>query len=236
MVVRHISVPRVLQPVVERLRAAPPSRTIGAVVGGTAIAVAAWWLVRVPPPPVESTLPTIAPTGATSTGAAASTVTAPAPVLDVVVHVAGEVRNPGVYTLSPGARVVDALAAAGGPTTAADLDRVNLAVPLGDAVQVYVPRRGRRSPSRAPQPGVNAPTLPAPGAAASGSANGAALVSLNSATAQQLDDLPGVGPATAAAIIGHRERNGPFASVDDLLAVPGIGPSKLARLRDLVVP
>jgi len=232
--VRRIPVPRVLQPVVDRLRAAPPSRTVGAVVGGTVIAVAAWWLVRVPPPPVEATLPTIAPAGATLTGAAASTVTAPA--LGVVVHVAGEVRNPGVYTLSPGARVVDALAAAGGPTTAADLDRVNLAVPLGDAVQVYVPRRGRRSPSRAPQPGVNAPTLPAPGAAASGSANGAALVSLNSATAQQLDDLPGVGPATAAAIIGHRERNGPFASVDDLLAVPGIGPSKLARLRDLVVP
>ena len=92
------------------------------------------------------------------------------------------------------------------------------------------------SPSRAPQPGVNAPTRPAPGAAAPGGANGAALVSLNTATAQQLDDLPGVGPATAAAIIGHRERNGPFASVDDLLSVPGIGPSKLARLRDLVVP
>jgi competence protein ComEA len=221
----------VLQPVVDRLRAAPPSRTIGAVAGGTIIAVAAWWLVRVPPPPVEATLPTIAPVSALGVAA-----TAPAPALDVVVHVAGEVRNPGVYSLSPGARVVDALAAAGGPTASADLDRVNLAVPLGDAVQVYVPRRGRRTPSRAPQPGVNAPTLPAPAIGAPGAATGVALVSLNSATAQQLDDLPGVGPATAAAIIGHRERNGPFASVDDLLAVPGIGPSKLARLRDLVVP
>jgi competence protein ComEA len=228
----------VLQPVVDRMRAAPPSRTIGAVVGGTAIAVAAWWLVRVPPPPVEATLPTIAPAGAPAGGANASggaTATL-APATDVVVHVAGEVRNPGVYSLSPGARVIDALAAAGGPTAAADLDRVNLAVPLGDAVQVYVPHRGRRSPSRAPQPGVNAPTLPAPAAGAPGAVNGTALVSLNSATAQQLDDLPGVGPATAAAIIGHRERNGPFTSVDDLLAVPGIGPSKLARLRDLVVP
>jgi competence protein ComEA len=221
----------VLQPVVDRLRAAPPSRAIGAVVGGTIVAVAAWWLVRVPPPPVEATLPTIAPVSALGVAA-----TAPAPALDVVVHVAGEVRNPGVYSLSPGARVVDALAAAGGPTASADLDRVNLAVPLGDAVQVYVPRRGRRTPSRAPQPGVNAPTLPAPAIGAPGAATGVALVSLNSATAQQLDDLPGVGPATAAAIIGHRERNGPFASVDDLLAVPGIGPSKLARLRDLVVP
>ncbi len=220
-----------LQPVVDRLRAAPPSRAIGAVVGGTIVAVAAWWLVRVPPPPVEATLPTIAPVSALGVAA-----TAPAPALDVVVHVAGEVRNPGVYSLSPGARVVDALAAAGGPTASADLDRVNLAVPLGDAVQVYVPRRGRRTPSRAPQPGVNAPTLPAPAIGAPGAATGVALVSLNSATAQQLDDLPGVGPATAAAIIGHRERNGPFASVDDLLAVPGIGPSKLARLRDLVVP
>jgi len=221
----------VLQPVVDRLRAAPPSRAIGAVAGGTIVAVAAWWLVRVPPPPVEATLPTIAPVSALGVAA-----TAPAPALDVVVHVAGEVRNPGVYSLSPGARVVDALAAAGGPTASADLDRVNLAVPLGDAVQVYVPRRGRRTPSRAPQPGVNAPTLPAPAIGAPGAATGVALVSLNSATAQQLDDLPGVGPATAAAIIGHRERNGPFASVDDLLAVPGIGPSKLARLRDLVVP
>lgn len=235
---RPIPVPRVLQPVVDRVRAAPPSRTIGAVLGGTVIAVAAWWLVRVPPPPVEATLPTIAPVGASMTGASASGVaaTAPAPALDVVVHVAGEVRNPGVYSLSPGARVVDALAAAGGPTASADLDRVNLAVPLGDAVQVYVPRRGRRSPSRAPQPGVNAPSLPAPATGAPGAATGSTLVSLNTATAQQLDDLPGVGPATAAAIIGHRERNGPFASVDDLLAVPGIGPSKLARLRDLVAP
>ena len=227
--------PRAVQPLVDRLRAAPPSRTIGAVVGGTVIAVVAWWLVRVPPPAVESTLPTIAPAASAATGDGAP-VASMAPALDVVVHVAGEVRNPGVYSLSPGARVVDALAAAGGPTASADLDRVNLAVPLGDAVQVYVPRRGRRTPSRAPQPGVNAPTLPAPAIGAPGAATGVALVSLNSATAQQLDDLPGVGPATAAAIIGHRERNGPFASVDDLLAVPGIGPSKLARLRDLVVP
>jgi len=230
--VRSFPVPRVVQPIVDRLRATPPSRTIGAVAGGTVIAVAAWWMVRVPPPPVEATLPTVAPAAAVTTISAATS----ARTLDVVVHVAGEVRNPGVYSLSPGARVVDALAAAGGPTASADVDRVNLAVPLGDAVQVYVPRRGRRTPSRAPQPGVNAPSLPALATGAPGAAAGSALVSLNSATAQQLDDLPGVGPATAAAIIGHRERNGPFVSVDELLAVPGIGPSKLARLRDLVVP
>ncbi|MBU6202357.1 MAG: SLBB domain-containing protein, partial [Acidobacteria bacterium] len=185
--------------------------------GGTLIAVAAWWLVRVPPPPVEATLPTIAPAGASAAGASASAgaaaIAVPAPALDIVVHVAGEVRNPGVYSLSPGARVVDALAAAGGPTSSADLDRVNLAVPLGDAVQVYVPRRGRRSPTRTPQPGVNAPSLPTPAAGTASGTTGSTLVSLNSATAQQLDDLPGVGPATAAAIIGHRERNGPFASV-----------------------
>ena len=231
--------PRAVQPLVDRLRAAPPSRTIGAVVGGTVIAVVAWWLVRVPPPAVESTLPTIAPAASAATGDGAPVPSA-VPALDVVVHVAGEVRSPGVYSLAPGARVVDALAAAGGPTPAADLDRVNLAVPLGDAVQVYVPRRGRRAPSRAPQPlpqpGVNAPSMPAPATGATDAANGSALVNLNSATAQQLDDLPGVGPATAAAIIGHRERNGPFQSVDDLLAVPGIGPTKLARLRDLVAP
>lgn len=232
-----------LQPLVDRVRATPPYRTIGAVVGGTLVAVAAWWLVRVPPPPVESALPTIAPAVASAsaaTGGGASVAAALAPPTDVVVHVAGEVRNPGVYSLAPGARVVDALAAAGGPTASADLDRVNLAVPLGDAVQVFVPRVGRRASPRAttplPQPGVNAPSLPTPAAGVAGGANSSTLVSLNSATAQQLDELPGVGPATAAAIIAHRERHGPFQSVDDLLAVPGIGPTKLARLRDLVAP
>jgi len=240
--VLRLSLPQAVQTVIDRVRLAPLSRTIGAVIGGAVIAIAAWWLVRVPPPPVESTLPTIAPAShgapAGMAGAGASPVSVVA--RDVVVHVAGEVRHPGVYSLSAGARVIDALAAAGGPTSAADLDRVNLAVPLGDAVQVYVPRRGARATPRAtqplPQPGVNVPIAPAPSGGAPSIAVAPEMISLSTATAPQLDALPGVGPATAAAIIAYRERHGPFATVDDLLAVPGIGPSKLARLRDRVVP
>jgi competence protein ComEA len=142
----------------------------------------------------------------------------------LVVHVVGAVRRPGLYHLREGTRVADAVARAGGATAKAELALLNLAAPLGDGQQVVVP-------ARAPAlPGGTAPAPSAVGAAPTGP------VQLSTATAEQLDSLPGVGPATAQKIIAYRDAHGPFRSVDDLDAVPGIGPARLEQLRDLVVP
>lgn len=141
----------------------------------------------------------------------------------VIVHVAGAVRRPGVYEVAGTARVVDAVEAAGGATSRANLDSVNLARLLVDGEQIFIPRRGQTGggadSARTPGGGASAPSGP---------------VNVNSAGADRLQSLPGVGPATARAIIEHRQRNGPFASVDDLLEVPGIGPAKLEAMRGLV--
>lgn len=145
----------------------------------------------------------------------------------VLVHVAGAVVAPGVHLLPAGARVHDAIAAAGGPRPEADLDRLNLAAPLADGTQVYVAFSGAGGSGAVGGPGGEG--------AGSGAAPGGP-VSLSTADAASLDALPGVGPSTAAAIIAHREANGPFTSVDDLLEVRGIGSAKLEGLRDLVVP
>jgi len=137
----------------------------------------------------------------------------------LVVHVVGAVRRAGLFRLRDGSRVADALARAGGPTRHADLAAVNLAAPLVDGEQVVVPRRG---------PGGSAAVSVAPGAGAK--------VSLGSATVEQLDELPGVGPVTAQKIVDWRSTHGPFRSVDDLDDVPGIGPARIEQLRDLVTP
>jgi competence protein ComEA len=136
------------------------------------------------------------------------------------VHVVGAVRRAGLFRLQEGARVADAVARAGGPTRRADLSAVNLAAPLADGQQVVVPRRG---------PGG------VPAALAGGSGPGA-KVSLASATVEQLDELPGIGPVTAQKIVDWRTSHGPFRSVDDLDAVPGVGPARIEQLRDLVTP
>jgi competence protein ComEA len=145
----------------------------------------------------------------------------PAPKL-VVVHVVGAVRRPGLFRLADGSRVADAVRRAGGSTRHADLSLINLAAPLADGLQVVVPRR---------QPGGAAG---AGGAAPGGAPSGP--VHLNTATLEQLDALPGVGPVTAQKILDYRTENGAFTSVDDLDAVPGIGPARLANLRELVAP
>jgi len=146
---------------------------------------------------------------------------------ELVVHVVGAVASPGVQRLPAGSRVVDALEAAGGPTAEADLARLNLAAPLSDGQQVYVVRVGEDPPL--PPAGA----VPGSHAGPDGSAP-VALVDLNTATAEQLETLPGVGPATASAILAHRQQAGPFSSVDQLIEVRGIGEVKLAQLRDLV--
>ena len=143
--------------------------------------------------------------------------------------------KPGVYVLLATARVIDALQAAGGATNQADLVVVNLAAPLVDAAQVFIPRMGSTPRVTLPRPhaGINLPIAGAgAGAGAVGGATSTAgIVDINSATISDLDALPGVGPSTAQAIIDYRVANGPYASVDDLLNVRGIGPSKLAAMR-----
>lgn len=136
----------------------------------------------------------------------------------LVVHAAGAVLRPGVYRVAAGSRVNDVVTAAGGPAPDADLDQLDLAAKVGDGDRVYVPRRGEAAGT--------------PGAGASGVVG--APLDLNRATIEQLDALPGVGPATARAIVDWRTRHGRFRSVQDLLDVPGIGPAKLDRLRPMV--
>ena len=151
------------------------------------------------------------------------TTTPARPIL--VVHVVGEVRRPGLYRLHDGARIADAVRRAGGASRKADLAALNLAAPLVDGIQVLVPSRA--VPSRA---------APAGSADAGGSNGTAVRVSLSSATVDELDQLPGVGPITAQKIVDYRTEHGPFASADDLDAVPGIGPTRIEQLRDLVTP
>ncbi len=137
-----------------------------------------------------------------------------------LVHVAGAVRHPGVYRLGVGKRVEDAVARAGGATAKGDPNAINLAAKVADGQQVVVPRRGVAAASV--------------GAAAVPGAAPAAPVSLNSATAEQLDTLDGVGPATATKILEWRKAHGGFRSLEDLAQVPGIGPKKLAALKPKV--
>jgi competence protein ComEA len=153
-----------------------------------------------------------------------------------LVHVTGAVAAPGVYRAPPDARVADLLDAAGGPAPDADLDQLNLAAPVADGERVYVPRRGEAPPPLAHgPPGSGSAGLGSPGSGGGpgGGPSGPPL-NLNTATAEQLDGLPGVGPATARAIVDWRRRNGRFRRVDDLLEVRGIGPAKLDALREQV--
>lgn len=191
------------------------SRVLGTSIGVVVTAIGVWWVVRVPPPPVETTIPL----ATTATIAVQPVVNEPAVL---VVHVAGEVVAPGVYELPAGSRMVDAIDAAGGPSSRADTDAINLATPLTDAQQVFMPRRGVAVRSVAPS-GVGG--APANDAAQDGTIN------VNTASASALETLPGVGPQTAQAIIEHRTKNGPFLGVDELLNVRGIGPAKLEAMR-----
>lgn len=175
----------------------------------------------------------------------------------VRVHVAGAVNNPGVYTLPAQGRAVDAIAAASGAAVDADLDRVNLAGALSDGVQIYVPHRGETAAPAQIQPNGGTANAGQGNAANGASQNGASQggtqphpartltpagsaqkgstpVNINTATAEELQTLPRIGPAMAQRIIAWREAHGGFRSVDELDAVPGIGPSMLENLRPLV--
>lgn len=140
----------------------------------------------------------------------------------LVVDVAGDVRRPGLYKLPSGSRIDDAIAAAGGATRKAQLDAVNLAAPVADGEQVVVPGSGAG--------GAVAVSSPAAGSSPS------APLDLNTATLEQLDALPGIGPVTAQKILDYRTQHGAFHSVSELEGVPGIGPSHIAQLKGLVIP
>ena len=140
----------------------------------------------------------------------------------VVVHVAGAVREPGVYRLRAGSRVDDAVGRAGGATAKADLSQVNLAAEVEDGRQVLVPERVTAADAAAGAPAAGAPATPG------------VPLNLNTATLEQLDELDGIGPATAESILEYREANGGFGSVEELGQVSGIGEKRLASLREQV--
>ncbi|SEE52043.1 competence protein ComEA [Arthrobacter alpinus] len=150
--------------------------------------------------------------------------TAAAQAAGLVVHVAGAVKNPGVFTLMPGSRVFQAIDAAGGALPEANLSALNLAATLSDGTQILVPVQGQASPVNPLNPAGPADTGPAP----------QGLVNLNTATAAQIETLPGVGPVLAERIVAWRTDHGPFTSVEGLNAVTGIGPKLLAGLQELV--
>jgi competence protein ComEA len=152
--------------------------------------------------------------------------TEPQAPAEVVVHVVGAVGTPGLYRLDEGSRVADALSLAGGATAKANLAGINLAAPLVDGTQIVVPRKGDAARTGAGS---------TPGGAGAQSSPGGPI-HLNTATAEELETIPGVGPVTAQRIIDFREQNGPFRSVDELDAVSGIGPKRLEQLRELVAP
>jgi competence protein ComEA len=136
-----------------------------------------------------------------------------------LVHVVGAVRRAGVYRVPAGRRVEDAIRLAGGATSHADLQAINLAAKVADGQQIVVPRHGA-TPAAA--------TASTPGGASS------APINLNTATAEQLDTLDGVGPTTAQKILAFRQQHGGFSSINDLTQIPGIGPKKLAALKPQV--
>jgi competence protein ComEA len=202
--------------VFEQRRVAVISILLGLIVavGGLVL-----WLRRPQPAPVL-----IATPEPTATPAPVPTPTG-APLR---VYVTGAVHAPDVYLLAPGSIVKDAVAAAGGATDDADLARINLAIELYDQQQVYVPHQGEDAPPVS-LPGAEAA---APGRA--GSTVPPAKVNINTASAEELDTLPGIGPAFAQRIVDYRTEHGPFATIQDITQVKGIGPATLAEIEALI--
>lgn len=161
----------------------------------------------------------------TETSSAASTPESVA--ASIFVHIDGAVVAPGVYELTGSLpRVNDAVIAAGGLAGDADTSALNLAAVLSDGEKIHVPRRGEAIASGQASSG--------PASGSDGGASSSGVININTATAEELDSLPGIGPSTAAAIVEDRERNGPFASPEDLMRVSGIGEGKFSKLKDQI--
>ncbi len=198
------------------------------VLGVLAVASAAiggWWALRAPPGPDPAEILPMA-------GSVEIPTPEPSPVRDpgrIMVDVVGAVARPGLHELPAASRVADAVAAAGGLTAEADRVRLNLAEPLSDGSRLWVPAVGE---SAGPEV-VPITSGPGDGSPETSAAAGGAPLNVNTASAAALEALPGIGPALAAAIVEHRQRSGPFATVDELVEVSGIGPVKLEQIRPL---
>jgi competence protein ComEA len=179
------------------------------------------------PAPVTTSPPATTRDDATSTSDSGNTASKGEPVT-IAVHVAGAVNHPGVVELHAGARVIDAVEAVGGALADGDLDRLNLAAKVSDGQRVYVAKVGQADPG-APADGSGGGT-----GEPSGSGTASGKVNLNTATQAQLEELPGIGPTYAQAIIAERQRRGGFTSVNDLRSVRGIGDKRFAELAPLV--
>jgi competence protein ComEA len=195
---------------VEALANVPSKRIVMAVAGIAAVALVGGYGVsmRSRPKPLHVSLGSPKPSASAPAASAAG----------FYVHVAGAVNRPGLYRIEPGSRVDDALRVAGGPSEDADLNSLNLATKVKDGDKILVPRRGETQGAEG-------------GSAAAGTSQ---KVNLNTATAAQLDELPGIGPALAQRIVAYREQHGGFRTVDELQKVPGIGPAKFGQMKDLV--
>ena len=214
------------------------SRLIGSVLSLIAVALAGWWLLKVPPPPPEDSIPIASTATTLSYAVSLPQMTELDKELDpklvrelateLTVHIAGAVKTPGVYQLHVGARINDGVVAAGGATAQADLDSVNLAMLLSEGEQIYIPKRNDK-PHIIVQPRFTSSS----NLNSSNSATNNELqisININTATAIELEQLAGVGPSTAKAIIEFRQKNGGFKTVEDLLNVRGIGPAKLSEI------
>jgi competence protein ComEA len=222
---------------------ADPGRAGGialAVVAATAVLVTIFTLMREQPAPVVSAkLPPVdmASSADRSPGSSPSPRESAHVNQPVVVSVVGLVHTPGLVTLAPGARIADALKAAGGTTDGADTIGLNMARQVDDGEQIVVgiaPVKGQPAVLGSSVSSGSATPGPPSSASRPAKAAPAAVINLNTATVQQLDTLPGVGPVRAAAIVAWREANGKFTSVDQLGEVDGIGPGRLGKLRPLV--
>ena len=206
-----------------------PQRIVAGCCTAVLLGGIAWFVLKPSTVPIDAYVPRVTTVSATSTPMSPSIIT---------VHVAGAVNSPGVYRLPSSARVVDAVASAGGALRSADLESINLAQTITDTEQIYIPIKKVSRPrvTTAPRlrPQRTTPTTAPTTNGGSAGTQPTRLINLNTATASELDSLTGVGPSTAKAIITYRTKKGSFSKVEDLLNVPGIGPAKLAALRDQV--
>jgi len=208
----------------DRLGITPMAVSLG-LVAVLAAGVGGWWAVRAPDPrPVEEAMPSVFESPIPTTGPTTTT------LIDeiLLVDVGGAVVSPGVHELRPGDRVVDAIRASGGLTTDADRRRLNMAMTVADGQRIWVPLKGEDEPREVvPEGGSTKSSSAGPGARA-------VKVDINVADSAELQTLPGIGPSLAASIISYRTRQGPFAGVDGLTKVPGIGPAKMQQLVSMV--
>jgi competence protein ComEA len=208
----------------DRLRTLGRAELIGLVILGLAVVGGAgFWYVRSLPSTVRVESVGARPPGRPVQAAASPS---PSPTGTVIVHVAGWVHHPGVYELRLGQRVIDALKMAGGARPGADLTSINLAALLTDAEQIVIGKKGAVLASGS--------SGTSTGGGSAGTGSGGGLVDINTATLDQLEALPHIGPALGQRIIDYREEHGPFASVDDLNNVSGIGDKTMEDLRPLV--